>query len=278
MTKNLLKTLLVPGLALALSAPAFAQDGTVTLNETGNGGEAPAADAPAAAAGGKYPVKFAARPLTLPKMTLVPKLDITIRRLAFGGLGGDTSFGFAIGAAFGVIDDLEVRATLIPIRVTPGGGFGQMGIGATYRFMRGNFEVGADLALGIPTEGDFGITPSLVGLLHSGNFRLDVGAGVALVFSDPEVGKELQIPIRANLNFQDAFYAFLATGIFLPNFDNLRVPLGLGAGYTIAKGPVPMLDLGFSFTFDNYLRTGFGDTLNFDSFTVLITGKFYLFL
>lgn len=275
---SLLKTLLAPSLALALATPALAQEGaSVALSETSDGGSTPPPD-PMAGGSGKYPVKYAARPLTLTKMTAVPQLDIKISRLSLGILGGSTTFGFQIGGQFGITEDLQVNALLIPLNLSPSAGFGDMRLGGRFRFIKGNFQLGADLQLNIPTNTSFGIIPSLVGQLNSGNFRLDVGAGVALVFTDP-LGKELQVPVAASLNFGDAFYAQVITGIYLPNFDFLRLPLGFGAGYTIAKGGQPMLDLGATFTFDNYLLAGAGgDALNFDSFTALITGKFYLFL
>ena len=78
---NRLKLSLVPGLVAAsmIAGPAFAQDGTVELSETSNGGETPAIDAAPAASGGRYPAKYAARP-ALPRLTA-----LTLMGLAAGG-------------------------------------------------------------------------------------------------------------------------------------------------------------------------------------------------
>ncbi len=267
---NTLLKLTLIGAALA-AAPAFAQDGTVTLSETSNGGETPAIDA-APASGGRYAIKYAARPLTLSKMTLRAEADFLFPRLV------DFGVGLRVGAAFGITDDLEVGATILPLALSPNAGYGDIPVYGRFRFLKGNFEVGAQLALNIPTSTDFGLTPGLVAVLHSNNFRLDVGLNFDVRFSDPDAITSLLIPITASLNFSDNFWAQIRTGINVPNFDGLVVPLGIGGFYTIAKGDVPMLDVGATFDFPSYIQTIGGDALVLDYFVIGLAARFHLFL
>lgn len=268
---KLMKLTMVPGLVAAtmMATPAFAQDGTVTLSETSNGGETPAVDA--APATGRYPLKFAARPLTLSKMTLRAEADFLFPKF------GDFGVALAVGAAFGITDDLEVGATLIPLTLSPSAGFGDIPLYGRFRFLKGNFELGAQLGINIPTSTDFGLTPGLVGVYHANNFRLDVGLLFPLRFSDP-LGKALNVPITASLNFNDNLWAQVRTGINLPNLDALVIPLGVGVFYAIGKGDVPMLDVGATFDFPTYIQTIGGDALVFDIFTIGLAARFHLFL
>lgn len=270
---NRLELTLVPGLVAAalLAAPAFAQDGTVELSETSNGGETPAIDAAPVTGGSRYAVKYAARPLTLSAKTLRVEGDILFPKFV------DFGVALRVGAAFGITDELEVGATVLPLTLSPNAGYGDIPLYARFAFLKGNFELGAQLGLIIPTSTDFGLTPGLVGALHSGNGRLDFGVLLPLRFSDP-LGKGLNIPLVGTWNFSDTFFAQLRTGIELPEFDALNVPLGIGAFYTIAKGDVPMLDVGATFDWPLYLNTAAADTLTFDVFVIGLSARFHMFL
>lgn len=277
---NRLKLSLVPGLVAAsmIAGPAFAQDGTVELSETSNGGETPAIDAAPAASGGRYPVKYAARPLTLSAMTLRAEGDILFPK-TISLFGGGSEFGVAlgVGAAFGVTNELEVGVTILPLTLAPDAAFGDIPLYGRFAFLKGNFELGAQLGLTIPTSTKFGLEPGLVGTLHAGNGRLDFGVLLGLRFSDP-LYKQLNIPLVGSWNFSDNFFGQIRTGIQLPDFDALNVPLGLGAFYTIAKGDVPMLDVGATFDWPFYLNSEAADTLTFDVFTIGLSARFHMFL
>lgn len=284
---NRLKLSLVPGLVAAsmIAGPAFAQDGTVELSETSNGGETPAIDAAPAASGGRYPVKYAARPLTLSAMTLRAEGDILFpKRLGLFGAGGDFGVGLEIGAAFGITNELEVGATILPLSLAPDAEFGDIPVYGRFAFLKGNLELGAQLGLTIPTSSDFGLAPGLVGALHFGNGRLDVGALLILQFGDV-LGKGVDIPIVGSWNFSDTFFAQVRTGFQIGEFatpyaftDGLNVPLGVGAFYTIAKGDVPMLDVGATFDWPLYVNSSLPDTLNFDVFVIALSARFHMFL
>ena len=115
-----------------------------------------------------YPARFTQRPITLPAMTL--KAD-----LAFHAVHQpdpiDSLFALNLGAAFGIIDDLEVGISgdrqgltnlpgngLVPLLVSPDFEFRDIYLYGRYRFVNTeSFEMGVELGLNIPTNTDFGI-------------------------------------------------------------------------------------------------------------------------
>lgn len=112
---------------------------------------APAPPAPTEAEAGRLPVSRAARPLTLPKLYLDASLDLSTTEWPVGRFTDAT-----VGAALGITDDLTVRAVVAPLQLTSpnsrtSGGFhygetaGTQGptLTATYRFLRGDVELGA---------------------------------------------------------------------------------------------------------------------------------------
>lgn len=267
---NLQRNLLVVGAFVALPFVAVAQEAPAetTLSET------VAEAAPAPASSGRYPINNAKRPLNLGAKILRADLDFLIAKPPIG----DAGIGLALGAAFGITDDLEVGATVLPLSLSPSTNYGDIPIYGQYRFLSGGaLELGAQLGLRIPTSTDFGLRPGLRALYASGNLSISADVFLNLTFSDP-LGKALEIPVSIQYNFAENFYAALNLGIFLPEFDALVIPLGLQAYYTIAQGSQPMLDVGASFTFPTYIQTIGGDALVLDNFVIGLSGKFYLYL
>src|SRR5262245_9499704 len=90
---------------IAIAATTFVSTG-FAQNPPPAGAGAPAPDQ---AQGMKQPVAYVERPLTLPKMTLSPELDLAIEHIDVG-LGRATAFLVELGAAFGITDDFTVEA------------------------------------------------------------------------------------------------------------------------------------------------------------------------
>ena len=106
------KLSLALGLSAVLATSASAQ--TVENSDSSTGGETGAAAPEGGGGGGRYPVAYAKRGMTLSKMTLVPDLHFNINQQKLGPLS-QTGFGLELGAAFGIMDDLEVRAVVLPL-------------------------------------------------------------------------------------------------------------------------------------------------------------------
>lgn len=168
-----------------------------------------------------------------------------------------------LGVSFGVMDNLEVGIGL-PIHLKPGD-FGDLPLWATYQFKNGPFQIGARLALYMPTATDFQLQAGLPMLLRTGTFRLDTGVFAHFHFSDP-VQTELFAPLRVGFQISPEFYAGVQTEFRLqflkdPFFDEtntyFRMPLYGFVGYTLSGGLGP-IDLGFRFGFDDLVFAGKG--------------------
>jgi len=267
---------------LALASSAFADP-------------APAA-APAAAPEGRYPVAQAERPLTLPKMVLTANADLNIASYSSpGGLGGSSSFlNLGLGAAFGITDDLSVRAMVLPLQLTgpAGSGFhygqytGLAGIGspgpsagATYRFMKTDLlEVGGALDVGILSItgiSGFMVTPGVPVRIHATKeIRIDTGAFIPILNESITVSggafggsssasttvEGLNIPVSALYDINEPIHVGVATGFGIGSFKDVgnstAVPLGIFAGYALQGSQGPMLDIDPYFMFPALLTPG----------------------
>lgn len=191
---------------------------------------------------------------------------------------GDTSeviVAMPLGLAFGVMDNLEVGIGL-PIYFKPGD-FGDLPLWATYQFMNGPFQMGARLALYMPTATDFQLQAGLPMLLRTGTFRLDTGVFAHFAFSDP-VQTRVFAPLRIGFQISPELYAGVQTELGVSfikvldeSFVNFTMPLYGFVGYTLHGGLGP-IDLGFRFGFDNFINAGdyVGDTIEAGNFSFAV--------
>lgn len=166
-----------------------------------------------------------------------------------------TQLGLPLGLSFGVARNLEVGIGL-PIYLTPSD-FGDLPIWATYQFLEGSFQMGAQLTLFMPTRGDFGLQLGLPMMYSNGRVRIDTGLYALFVFSKPGA-QSVYIPLRAGFQIADAVYAGVQTELRVSSHGSgsrFNMPLYGFLGYTIDGGLGP-IDLGVRFGFDNFLRAG----------------------
>ena len=196
------------------------------------------------------------------RMGLRYSVDTGFGSVSFSG--GSSFTSWPIGVSYAPIDNLEVGIGL-PIQLSPGG-FGNLPLWATYQFMDGGVQMGARLALYLPTQTGtggfgnlFGIQAGLPVMLSLGTMRIDTGAFINVYIptgefsGDPTVS--LEIPARIGFQITDALFAGAQTGIYIPGFDGVEIPLMGFVGYTLNPqfGPV---DLGFRFGFDRAIWFG----------------------
>lgn len=165
--------------------------------------------------------------------------------------------GIPLGLSFGVLDNLEVGIGL-PIYLSPGD-FGDLPIWATYQFLEGNFQMGAQLALFLPTSSDFGLQLGLPMMYSNGNIRVDTGVFARVNFSSP-VASSIFVPARIGFQITDALYAGAQTEFRVSLYRShayFNMPIYGFVGYTLDGGLGP-IDLGFRFGFDNFIRAGHG--------------------
>ncbi|MFO0728443.1 MAG: hypothetical protein U1E65_32000 [Myxococcota bacterium] len=222
--------------------------------------------------------------MTVSKMTLVPDLHFNISQVGIAGLASQTGFGLDLGATFGIIDDLEVRAVVLPLTLSPSAGYGNLTLEGTYRFMKGETELGARFTAFIPTASGakFAFRAGVPLDLHiSKQLRIESGAFFAPIFTDGDLTWGIEVPIAAAYNFTPNIFAQLE---LLPGIKSLggKVYFAMGytirAGYTIASGANPMLDIDAFFKVNDFIQTLGGDAVGFNNWVIGFGAKFYLFL
>jgi hypothetical protein len=275
---------------------------------------APAAAAPAAPAEGGYrlPVSYTERGITNPEKILSPELDFDITRVP--GLGAPPPgaaavvANLAIGAGYSITNDLGVRATVIPIQFNPTVHYLGPNLGATYRFLKGDFELGVagDVLIQTCGTGSLCVNPQSPTILPSDNagvffspslpMRLHIGKQAVLdaqpglvVGGDgagPQVG--LRVPVSFAYDIvEPVVHAGVFTG-FDMNFttpknllgvtigDQVSVPLGIFGGCAVPgkEGPIADIDAFFGWA---ALFNG-GATTETGFYTFGVTGIYYLYL
>jgi hypothetical protein len=244
--------------------------------------------------GQRMPVRYVERPLTLPHMVLRPEADLSVLHISIEDPVDDVNaVGLSLGASIGLFDDLELGITLLPIRLSPDFDFGNIPLYGRYRFLDGPVELGAELALLIPTDNLFGLTPGVPVRFHGGDVvSVDTGVYFPLATS---VGGEfdtgttfgLSIPVEVNVQIIDMIFAGIATGFnvqfvtgsdFIDIADTISFPLLIQAGFTLPSDQGPMLDISANFGFPFLIEPGADDKLISEVFVFSVSGKFHIFL
>jgi hypothetical protein len=173
-----------------------------------------------------------------------------------------------LGASFGITNDFEVGALVLPIQFNNGAGYGDPTLHATFRFLNTpTFQMGArlDLGIGIPHDGLGGgvlITPSVPMLFNAIPHRLTLLAEVEIPIgvagssaSGSGVGIGLEIPITVAFDIIEPLHVDATTGLTIVDFLNSEagpttaIPLGFGVGYAIGdKRPIVDIDADFQWT------------------------------
>jgi hypothetical protein len=238
----------------------------------------------------RLPLPLARRPLTLTRSTLrvdgafnINRVSVTVTSPLLGSVtASSTAVSLNAGAGFGITDDLEAGATVLPLQLSPDFAFGNPTAYGRFRFLRGSFELGGELSVVLPVQGSFGLTVGLPMLIHVGEVgRIDTGVALGLVFSDP-LGKNLLVPIGYAHNVTPNVFLGARTGLGVPNFkfDALTIPLGVFGGYTLASGAgnSPALDAFLGFDFPGFLTPGGASAVNTNVFTIGLGLRYFLAL
>lgn len=213
----------------------------------------------ARAAEPEYPVSYVERPLTLPKSTLAPQLELDLDNLPVSvatANGVVTSnvvvAGMQLGASFGITPDLEVGAVVLPVQFNDGAGYGGVFVGeegtpgdpmlvGTFRFLhRPLFDLGARLRILIaPPRGgvDAGalVEPSVPLLLHLGTrARIDAEVGLPLAIhggttttvngvtttTGSSATLGLDVPVRLAVDILEPLHVGVSTGVRIDDFGD----------------------------------------------------------
>ncbi|HEY4122260.1 MAG TPA: hypothetical protein VGM56_30540, partial [Byssovorax sp.] len=269
--------------------------------------------------GERLDVSFPERGITVGRFILAPVTGITIARFDEGGLGGTVGAGIPIGARFGILQDLEVRATAVPLVFAPHAGYGGLpdtegligpSFGATFRFLRGFFEMGAAADFTIRTgtgESGFLFDPGVPMRLHLGRIAaLDTGlffpisnigvaaTGPGFKVSASETTGGMEIPLRFSFDaVPPRVHLLVESGVKIEDFgnagDTFAIPLGFGGGFALPGRHGPIFDLDPFFRWPEFLTPGAqavgagrakvgGDKVNAGDFETGLEFTFYLYL
>ncbi|APR82913.1 Hypothetical protein A7982_08262 [Minicystis rosea] len=253
--------------------------------------------------GADYPMPYAQRPLTLPRMVVAPELDFMATRYALGTYS-TVPTGINIGASFGITRDLEVGALFLPVQFAPrvayglaAGAQGNLQFFGTYRFVRHrDIEVGVRIRTSIITEPGAGaiIEGSIPLLFHFGRgVRLDAELGVPITVAASNLATPnaptqtyvgINLPLALSFNVIAPLYLGVKTGIVIDDLTRPKefasIPLGIYMGYSIGRDK-PILDLVPFFTWSRFLTPGGGlgnERVNAGLFTTGITARGYIYL
>jgi hypothetical protein len=229
------------GVAVAVAVPAGAAS-------------APGQPAAGEKEGIRLPVSYVERGITNPALILSPELDIGVVRVA-GALGNTITAGaLQLGAGFSITDDFGVRATILALQLNSPFQYTGPSFGATYRFVKGDFELGAaaDVTIATPSGVSAGVvfTPSIPARVHFGKTaRLDITAGLPVTAGEglksAVVG--LGIPVVLSVDIVEPLHVGVGSGFEILDFSQaghtVAVPLGFIAGYAVAGPHGPIVDI-----------------------------------
>lgn len=232
---------------------------------------------------GSQPLSYSARSLTLPTLSLSPTVSATLDKLStataaktFTSIPNPKTLDLllAVGASFGILDNLEVGAVIAPVQVLPTVAYGDPSAHATFRFLKGGFELagyfnatvltgtGVDPLLVLPVLGKSGILlqPGLLSRIHMGSrAKLDIGATVPIQLGSAVHDIGLNVPVELAFNLLESFHIGANSGVGIQNVEapalTSYIPLGLLAGVSIG-GDKPIVDIGAFVNLPQFVNPG----------------------
>jgi hypothetical protein len=215
---------------------------------------------------------YVSRPLVLPEGVL--RIDAGPRRPYSGGQlmpAGQLQFFIAKdsedlaflvpGAGYGVIDKLELGAVW-PLLISPDLDLSDLSVYGKYSLQRGEIEVAGYGELRIPIEGDFELVGGVPVFLHLNEaVRLETGGFIRLTFGD-DTAVTLHVPLSAPILVSPEVFVGPEIGVEIRDFEDVALPVGVIAGYTLGGGINSIGDLLARLTFAD-LSEG-ADVIRFD--------------
>jgi hypothetical protein len=174
------------------------------------------------------------------------------------------------GAGVGVIDKLELGAVW-PLRLSPDLDLSDLSVYGKYSLQRGDIEVAGYAELRIPIENDLELTGGVPVFIHLDGARLETGGFIRLGFGD-DTTVSFEIPLSAPIQVSPEVFVGPEIGVSIFDFDDVAIPVGVIAGYTLGGGISSIGDLLARLTFPDItdgadtIRLDIGAELFFDAF------------
>ena len=224
---------------------------------------------------------YISRPLVLPKGVL--RIDAGPRRpYPSGQLMPAGQLQFLInkdfddlaylvpGAGVGVVDKLELGAVW-PLRLSPDLDLSDLSVYGKYSLLRGEIEIAGYGEVRIPIENDLELTGGVPVYVHLDGARLETGGFVRLGFGD-DTTVNFEIPLSAPIQVSPEVFVGPEIGVLIFDFDEVAIPVGVVAGYTLGGGISSIGDLLARLTLVDItngadsIRLDIGAELFFDAF------------
>jgi len=221
---------------------------------------------------------YISRPLVLPEGVL--RIDGGPRRPYSGGqvmpggqlqfLINDGSDDVALlvpGAGIGVIDKLELGAVW-PLLLSPELDLSDLSVYGKYSLQRGDVEVAGFAELRIPVQDVLELTGGVPVYVHLDGARIETGGFIRFTFGEDVAGTgddaaaTIHVPVSVPIQVSPEVFVGPEIGVEIQDFDNVALPVGVIAGYTLGGGISSIGDLFARFALADI--TSGADTIRFD--------------
>jgi hypothetical protein len=196
---------------------------------------------------------YLSRPLVLPKGVL--RIDAGPRRpypsgqvmpagqlQFFVNKNADDAAYLVPGAGVGVIDKLELGGVW-PLRLTPDPDLSDISVYGKYSLQQGQIEIAGYAEVRIPIENDLELTAGVPMYLHlDSSVRLETGGFLRLGFGN-DTPVSFEIPVSAPIQVSPEVFVGPELGVLIRDFEDVAVPVGVIAGYTLGGGISSIGDL-----------------------------------
>ena len=238
---------------------------------------------PSTRASDNYDLRYAARPLTMPKGMVRGTFDVSGFRFTFFGFS-ETFWSLNFGIAIAPVKHLEIGFSryrmggfpginsidlfglggqgLISAFVAPEGEFGDIPFYVRYQPLEGVADLALELRLRIPTFSEFGMAFGVPLRLHAGDW-VAIDTGFDLTYDAPSTARLLSIgfPLDLVVNASRNVFLKVQSGVSLPDITTAPVVAGFPLGFVLG-GSAPagstMLDVFVSFRFPIFGVVGSG--------------------
>jgi hypothetical protein len=256
----------------------------------------------------RLPIAEAERPITLPAHILSPEIDFDITRS-----NGGTYANLALVGAYGLTDELGIRATVLPLQLAAPGPnpfrYGQPtenvgpSVGATYRLSAGHVEFGASLDVAvstIPNSSGIIFTPGIPVRFHVGKqIRVDTGLYIPInrlatttttqsfpAQSTPSDAATttagFDVPLSFLYDVTEPLHVGVSTAFTVADdsqwSNTATIPVSFFTGYAVAGKEGPILDIDPFFTFPQLLTPGEASTTHAADYMIGLSLAAYLYL
>ncbi len=225
----------------------------------------------------RQPNAFAQRSFAMPGGTFGARGALYAGHIS-GGLG---AAGMQLTLGYGITDEVEIGAHVLPATFAPRATYGPPGVYGVVHANAG-LEFGMLLGVNIPVGwGQVWSVPwyGLLTLPMGDIARFDVGLGI-LFAGGPPVSANLDIPFSLSISVAEEIFVEVFSGIYLPRFNDayMTMPFGIGGGYTLTTNEGPMADVMLHLQWPRLYSNLQPDDMEEDTVIVSLSARFYVYL